>query len=58
MKADRSWTFELSGSNGGDHGPPNVHRVTEELAHHLASDQMTLGIESVVEGGGGKFSVS
>ena len=52
-KAGRSWTSELSGSSSSGHGPPRVHRVTAELAHCLASDQMTLDIEGVVDGGVG-----
>ena len=52
-KAGRSWTSELSGSSISGHGPPRVHRVTAELAHCLASDQMTLDIEGVVDGGVG-----
>ena len=52
-KAGRSSTFELGGSSSSGHGPPYVHRVTRELAHCLASDQMTLDIEGVVEGGVG-----
>ena len=35
----------LSGSSSSGHGPPRVHRVTAELAHCLASDQMTLDIQ-------------
>ncbi len=40
-------------SSGGSHSPPRVRRFTAELAKRSAGDQMTLDIESVVDGGVG-----
>ncbi len=40
-------------SSGGSHSPPRFRRFTAELAKRSAGDQMTLDIESVVDGGVG-----
>ncbi len=44
---------ELSGSSSCNHGLPGIHRFTAKKPHCLASDQMTLDIEGVVDGGVG-----
>ena len=45
-------------SSGGGHSSPRVHRIAAELAKRSAGDQMTLDIESVVDGGvGGQKSL-
>jgi hypothetical protein len=52
-----NFTQALS-SDGGGHSPPRVHRFTAKLAKCSARDQMTLDIESVVDGGvGGEKSL-